>query len=88
MTDRPRMRARAATHLLHEIAAGPSLRLSSMGESQTVRCPYCYETCEVWIDIDLEGSFVQDCEVCCRPWVLYVSRNEDGDVAVDVTRAQ
>ncbi|MCC7540697.1 MAG: CPXCG motif-containing cysteine-rich protein [Deltaproteobacteria bacterium] len=59
-----------------------------MGESQIVRCPYCHETCEVWIDIDLEGSFVQDCEVCCRPWVLYVQRNDEGDVHVDVTRAQ
>lgn len=59
-----------------------------MGDNHLVRCPYCHETCEVWVDIDLEGTFVQDCEVCCRPWVVYVSRDYEGAVDVDVTRAQ
>ena len=36
-------------------------------------CPYCGETMEVYLEPELEGSLVQDCEVCCNPWQLYVS---------------
>ena len=35
------------------------------------------------IEEDLRGSFVQDCEVCCNPWLVRVTRTRDGaDVTV------
>ena len=38
-----------------------------------VTCPYCGEEVEIFIEPDVSGSFVQDCEVCCNPWTVRVS---------------
>ncbi len=54
----------------------------------TVQCPFCFESNEIDLDPETEGSFVQDCEVCCNPWALTVRRDADGAVSVDVERAQ
>ena len=35
-----------------------------------VTCPYCGETVEIYLESDVEGHFVQDCEVCCNPWEI------------------
>ena len=32
---------------------------------------------EIYLEPDVQGSFVQDCEVCCNPWMVRVS--VDGD---------
>jgi hypothetical protein len=57
-----------------------------MDEDFVVTCPYCGEEVEIRVESDVFGSFVQDCEVCCNPWRLRVSR--DGDERyVDVSRA-
>lgn len=53
-----------------------------------VQCPWCFESIEIWIDPGSEGSMVEDCSVCCRPWQLYVERDADGQVVATVTRAQ
>jgi hypothetical protein len=37
-----------------------------------VTCPYCGEDVEVFVEPDVRGSLVQDCEVCCNPWLLRV----------------
>ena len=51
-----------------------------------VTCPYCGEEIEIYVEPDVRGTFVQDCEVCCNPWRVSVSR--DGvDRFVDVGRA-
>jgi hypothetical protein len=51
-----------------------------------VTCPYCGEEVEIYVEPDVAGSFVQDCEVCCNPWRVHVQR--DGDERyVDVSRA-
>lgn len=39
-----------------------------------VTCPYCGEVVEIYVEPDVGGSFVQDCEVCCNPWRLHVRR--------------
>ncbi len=54
----------------------------------TVTCPYCFERIELYIDPDTSGEMVHDCDVCCRPWTVAVSRNDDGSLLVTVTRAQ
>jgi hypothetical protein len=54
----------------------------------TVQCPYCFETQILELAPDDVGRMVQDCEVCCRPWSLTVSRDAEGNVCVNVDRAQ
>ena len=34
----------------------------------SVTCPYCGETVEIFIEEDVLGEMVYDCEVCCNPW--------------------
>lgn len=54
-----------------------------------VTCPYCFESVQIKIDPGTEGTMVEDCEVCCRPWSLTVARDElTGELLVDVARAQ
>lgn len=53
-----------------------------------VTCPYCFQDLELWLDPETEGSLVQDCEVCCNPWQVFIWRDEDGRLHADVSRAQ
>ncbi|MGE3179068.1 MAG: CPXCG motif-containing cysteine-rich protein [Vicinamibacterales bacterium] len=57
-----------------------------MDDTYEVTCPYCGETVEIYLEPDVRGRFVQDCEVCCNPWNVRVSRDGD-DRVIDVTRA-
>jgi hypothetical protein len=54
-----------------------------------VTCPYCGEEIEIFVEPDVHGSFVQDCEVCCNPWLVRVEggSDEDGEREVSVGRA-
>ena len=52
-----------------------------------VVCPYCGETNEIALDPD-GGAFqdyVEDCQVCCRPWHLRVTYSPGGvaDITAD-----
>lgn len=48
-----------------------------------IGCPYCGETILVLIDDSLpEQTYVEDCQVCCRPIVLSVEVENDGAIAV------
>jgi hypothetical protein len=51
-----------------------------------VICPYCGEEVEIAIEPDVHGSLVQDCEVCCSPWRIFV-RGTGENRTIDVTRA-
>lgn len=52
-------------------------------DEYTVSCPYCGEELEIQIEEDVRGTFVQDCEVCCNPWLVRVVRSADGtDVSI------
>lgn len=53
----------------------------------SVQCPYCFEVVELDLDPETAGTFVQDCEVCCNPWHVTVSRSAEGELAVEVVRA-
>jgi hypothetical protein len=57
-----------------------------MSEDFVVTCPYCGEDVEVILESDVRGSLVQDCEVCCNPWLLRVD-GDDEERTVSVTRA-
>lgn len=50
---------------------------------KTVSCPYCGESITVLIDDSMpEQNYVEDCQVCCRPIVLDVWTDVDGDIVV------
>lgn len=55
-------------------------------DSFLITCPYCGEDVEIYLEPDVSGRLVQDCEVCCNPWLLRVSR-EEGERMVQVSRA-
>ena len=57
-----------------------------MDSQFVVTCPYCAEEVEIYVEPDVRGSYVQDCEVCCNPWTVRVTRDDD-DVYVEVGRA-
>ncbi|BCT91942.1 hypothetical protein LYSHEL_09660 [Lysobacter helvus] len=48
-----------------------------------ISCPYCGETITLVID-DSAGAqrYIEDCHVCCRPIVVDVSIDDDGDPVV------
>ncbi|HET7460119.1 MAG TPA: CPXCG motif-containing cysteine-rich protein [Longimicrobium sp.] len=55
----------------------------------TVECPYCGEPVEIVLDpgSGTRQEYVEDCEVCCRPWQVSVAYADDGSAEVDVTAA-
>jgi hypothetical protein len=52
----------------------------------TVTCPYCGEVVEIYLEPDVMGMLIQDCEVCCNPWRIRVHGYGDGRW-LEVTRA-
>jgi hypothetical protein len=50
-----------------------------------VTCPYCGESLEIYVERDVLGRFVQDCEVCCNPWLVRVWWDA-GECHIDVRR--
>jgi Cysteine-rich CPXCG len=50
-----------------------------------VTCPYCGEVVEIYLEPDVVGTLVQDCEVCCRPWQVRVGY-DDGTRYLEVLR--
>ena len=56
-------------------------------ESATVvYCPHCSEPVEITLDpgSGTEQEYVEDCEVCCRPWRVFVTYGRDGSADVSV----
>ena len=59
------------------------------GETE-VTCPYCGETVTIVLDpaSGPEQDYVEDCEVCCRPWQVTVRYDGTGAAEVQLERAQ
>ena len=55
-----------------------------MKDEASYTCDSCGEEIVVPIDLSAETSqeYVEDCPVCCRPNVIHVEVDEDGDVRV------
>jgi Cysteine-rich CPXCG len=48
-------------------------------EFVAVRCPYCGERLQTRVDLTTEElSYVEDCEVCCRPIEFHIERDAAG----------
>ena len=52
----------------------------------TVTCPYCREAVDIGIDPGSGASqqYVEDCPVCCNPWQVSLTFDDDGLAHVDV----
>ena len=49
-------------------------------ETAWVSCPYCGESVEFLLDPSggTDQEYVEDCEVCCRPWHVRVAVDHSG----------
>lgn len=49
-----------------------------------VSCPYCGESVSIALDpgSGMSQQYVEDCQVCCRPWLVSVTYDEDGTAHV------
>ena len=45
-----------------------------------VRCPYCREWVDLYVDPDTTGVLVEDCAVCCRPIEVRLRVDDDGNL--------
>ncbi len=55
----------------------------SMLESTHIDCPYCGEVIELLIDCSVDQqSYIEDCCVCCRPILLDIAVNTNGQAQV------
>jgi hypothetical protein len=52
-----------------------------------VMCPYCGAIVEIALDPGggSRSDYVEDCEVCCRPWRVRVVYREDGSADVELS---
>lgn len=55
-----------------------------------VTCPYCGESVTIALDPNggLAQEYMEDCQVCCRPWRVHVSYDDDGAVEVSVEQGE
>lgn len=48
-----------------------------------IHCPYCGESIEIAVDGSIDRqTYIEDCQVCCRPIMLTASKDEDGEQQV------
>lgn len=53
--------------------------------SAMAHCPYCGETIELLVDASAGAqAYIEDCPVCCRPMVVSVAVDDDGEASVAV----
>lgn len=52
-----------------------------------ISCPYCGEGVELLVDPGggFDQEYVEDCEVCCRPWSVRVRFARDGTVSAEAS---
>ena len=76
------------SHEGHESHDEPDDDLNAeLNDTACISCPYCGEARE--LHVDLTGGaiqeYVEDCQVCCRPWLVRVQLDAEGHAAVEVT---
>ena len=51
-----------------------------------IDCPHCGAQNDVALDPGSgeDQEYVEDCQVCCRPWLIYVRYGNDGRAHVEV----
>ncbi len=52
-------------------------------ESSAIQCPYCWQIFDITVDCSVEEqSYIEDCQVCCKPIDLTVKLNNGRQVEV------
>ena len=59
---------------------------TSIDDVHDVECPYCGALNAITIDPSGGESqtYVEDCQVCCRPWEVQVAIDGDGHVSIEL----
>ncbi|MCH8060729.1 MAG: CPXCG motif-containing cysteine-rich protein [Proteobacteria bacterium] len=53
---------------------------------QIVQCPYCGENIDLLVDQSVpQQTYVEDCQVCCRPINFDVAVDPDGSIEIKLT---
>ncbi len=52
-----------------------------------LQCPWCWEFIDLYFPADTHGELVEDCEVCCRPWLVSISTDETGERMIHIERS-
>ena len=60
---------------------------AELTQATLVYCPYCGESVELIVDPagGATQEYVEDCEVCCRPWAVRIAVDHDGQPTASVT---
>jgi len=60
---------------------------AELDDVASVSCPYCGESSELFVDPGGGAiqEYVQDCEVCCQPWLVRVRFDAEGQASVSLT---
>jgi len=49
-----------------------------------ISCPYCGETITILVDDSVpEQSYIEDCQVCCRPIEISIRQTGPGGVEIE-----
>jgi hypothetical protein len=61
-------------------------REDTVDTEATVLCPYCGELNDIALDPGggPQQEYVEDCQVCCRPWRVRVNYLPDGGAEVSI----
>lgn len=60
-----------------------------MEEEYYFTCPYCWQRISILLDLSVpEQSYVEDCEVCCRPILVSYAVEDEEIVAFDAEQSQ
>ena len=58
-------------------------------EERRIDCPYCGELISISIDPSTgNDTYIEDCQVCCRPMVFDLSTDPDGNIVDLVVRRE
>ncbi|HMB91376.1 MAG TPA: CPXCG motif-containing cysteine-rich protein [Rhodothermales bacterium] len=50
-------------------------------------CPYCWQEISMLLDLSVEAqTYVEDCEVCCRPILIHYETEGEALVAFDASQ--
>jgi hypothetical protein len=59
-----------------------------MEQAIEVECPWCWEYFTTFFDQSAgEQSYVEDCQICCRPILLHFRVTNKGKIKVQATRS-
>ncbi len=44
-------------------------------------CQYCGEENQIWVDLTIleDQDFIEDCEICCRPNRILITRDKENE---------